>query len=93
MHVCSLAKHCTRLPADGFSVIRKMLEHFQIFYNFNLSWVYYILCISWIIKCLIIIDARCRHEDDCYFLCVVHELWLELQCDRVSFMYGGGQKD
>ena len=24
---------------------------------------YYILCISWIIKCLIIIDARCKHED------------------------------
>jgi len=23
---------------------------------------YYILCISWIIKCLIIIDARCNHE-------------------------------
>jgi len=24
---------------------------------------YYILCISWIIKCLIIIDAWCKHED------------------------------
>jgi len=24
---------------------------------------YYILCISWIIKCLVIIDARCRHEE------------------------------
>jgi hypothetical protein len=24
---------------------------------------YYILCISWIIRCLIIIDARCKHED------------------------------
>jgi hypothetical protein len=24
---------------------------------------YYILCISWIIKCLIIIDARCKHEE------------------------------
>jgi len=23
----------------------------------------YILCISWIIKCLIIIDTRCKHED------------------------------
>jgi len=23
----------------------------------------YILCISWIVKCLIIIDARCKHED------------------------------
>jgi len=23
----------------------------------------YILCISWIIECLIIIDARCKHED------------------------------
>ena len=24
---------------------------------------YYILCISWIIKCLIIFDARCKHEE------------------------------
>jgi hypothetical protein len=24
---------------------------------------YYILCIGWIVKCLIIIDARCKHED------------------------------
>jgi len=24
---------------------------------------YYILCISWTIKCLITIDARCKHED------------------------------
>ena len=24
---------------------------------------YYILCVSWIIKCLIIIDERCEHED------------------------------
>ena len=32
-----LAKHCTRLPDDGSSVIRNMLEHFKyflkIFYN------------------------------------------------------------
>jgi len=28
---------------------------------------YYILCISWIIKCLIIIDVRCKHE---YFITV-----------------------
>jgi len=24
----------------------------------------YILCISWIIECLIVIDARCKHEDN-----------------------------
>jgi len=29
---------------------------------------YYILCISWIIKCLIIIDARCKHEGPDYLL-------------------------
>ena len=28
-------KHCTRLPDDGSSVIRNMLEHFSIFCNFN----------------------------------------------------------
>ena len=27
------------------------------------SSTYYILCIGWIIKCLIIIDAWCKHED------------------------------
>ena len=31
----TFAKHCTRLPDDGSSVIRNMLEHFEIFYNFN----------------------------------------------------------
>jgi len=30
---------------------------------------YYILCVSWIIKCLIIIDARCKHED---YWCIFH---------------------
>ena len=25
--------------------------------------IYYILCISWIIECLIITDARCKRED------------------------------
>jgi len=24
---------------------------------------YYILYVSWIVECLIIIDARCKHED------------------------------
>ena len=36
---------------------------------------YYILCISWITKCLIIIDARCNHED--YF----HSVYRFRQCD------------
>ena len=29
---------------------------------------YYILCITWIIKCLIIVDARCKHEECRNFL-------------------------
>jgi len=29
---------------------------------------YYIIYISWIIKCLIIIDAPCKHEDNIYVL-------------------------
>jgi len=37
-----LAKKCTRLPDDGFSVIRNMLEHFQIFYNFDCIYKLYI---------------------------------------------------
>jgi len=34
-------------------------------YNFIIVIVstYYILCVSWIIKYLIIIDARCKHEE------------------------------
>ena len=38
------------------------LSTFKYFIILILS-TYYILCISWIIKCLIIIDARCKHED------------------------------
>jgi len=34
-----------------------------MFYNFNCIYIHYILCISWIIKCLIIIEAWCKHED------------------------------
>jgi len=30
-----LAKYCIRLPVEGFFVIRNMLLHFEIFYNFN----------------------------------------------------------
>ena len=32
---------------------------------------YYILCISWIINCIIIIDERCSHEDN-YWKVSVH---------------------
>jgi len=35
---------------------------FKYFIILNIS-TYYMLCISWIIKCFIIIDARCKHED------------------------------
>jgi len=38
-----LAKHCTRLPDDGSSVIRNMLEHFQILYKFNCIYILYIV--------------------------------------------------
>jgi len=33
----------------------------------------YILCISWIVKCLIIIDARCKHEDYLYSVYFVNQ--------------------
>jgi len=35
--------YCTRLPDDGSSVIRNMLEHFYIFYNFNCIYIVYIV--------------------------------------------------
>jgi len=37
---------------------------FKYFLILSVS-TYYILCISWIIKCLIIIDAGCKREDLC----------------------------
>jgi len=40
---------------------------FQYFITLIVS-IYYILCISWIIKCLIIIDARCKHEEEWVFI-------------------------
>ena len=39
----------------------------------------YILCISWIIKCLIVTDARCKHED-CIATCIriaLFPYWLQ----------------
>jgi len=48
-----LAKHYTRLPDDGSSVIRNMLEHFYKYFIILIVSTYYILCISWIIKCFI----------------------------------------
>ena len=44
-----LARHCTRLPDDGSSVDRNMLQHFKYFILLIVC-IYYILCISWIIK-------------------------------------------
>ena len=38
----------------------KLQNIFKYFIILIIS-TYYILCISWIIKCLIIIDARCKH--------------------------------
>jgi len=32
---------------------------------------YYILCLSWIMKCLIINDARCKHEEKVTIQCFV----------------------
>ena len=45
---------------------------------------YYILCISWIIKCLIIIDGWCKHEEGlCY---VVHTLLVCLLLGKLNFI-------
>jgi len=38
-----MSEHCTTLPDDGSSVIRNMLEHFKIFYNFNCIYIFYIV--------------------------------------------------
>jgi len=40
---------------------------------------YYILCISWVTKCLNSIDARCKHEDSC--------LHIEMYTLKISFLY------
>ena len=46
----------------------------SLYMNFTILIVstYYILFISWIIKCLIIIDARCEHEDYVTFIQEIH---------------------
>jgi hypothetical protein len=43
--VQSLAKNYKNdsIPDDGSSVIRNMLEHFQIFYNFNCIYILHIM--------------------------------------------------
>ena len=45
----------------------------------------YILCISWIIKCLIV-DARCKHEDSHYSVAVIENNQLQrVFCCRTYF--------
>jgi len=36
---------------------------FKYFFLILIVSSYYILCISWIMKCLVITDVRCKHED------------------------------
>ena len=45
---------------DTIKIIKYL--KFSYFIIFVVS-TYYILCISWIIECIIIIDARSKHED------------------------------
>ena len=58
-----LAKHCTKLTDDGSSVIRNMSEHFQNIFIILIVSTNYKLVNSWIIKCLNVTDAWCKHED------------------------------
>jgi len=46
---------------------------FKYFIIFILS-KYYILCISWIMNCSIIIDARCKHEDAKWTCRIINDL-------------------
>ena len=41
---------------------------------------YYISCISWLIKCLIIIEERCKHEDK------QMKIWVFILCE-IYFIY------
>ena len=46
--------------------IQQFPNMFQITFKYFIILILstqYILCVSWIIKCLIIIDARCKHEE------------------------------
>ena len=72
-----LAKHCTRLPDDGSTVIRNMLEHFQIFSNFNCIYELY-LCISCIIKYLLLIYL---------FVTVFYHNVLGFKCSKFSHSF------
>jgi len=43
------------------------------------------LCICWIIKCIIVIDARYKHED--FFISVVNQLDAQNFCFTVSLFH------
>ena len=49
--------------------------------EFNLAFkglilsTYYLLCINWLIKCLIIIDARCKYEDSSLYVIAQQSFW------------------
>jgi len=49
----------TEDPSSG-SLVQCLAKSYK---NDSIVSTYYILCISWTIKCLIIIDAKCKHED------------------------------
>ena len=83
---------------DLFQVLCRLFTyhvHFRKYRRTKLSpsfriRLYYILCISWIIKCLIIIDARCKLEDTsnkCALLILNVQRYLEMRQDAEIFYY------
>ena len=57
-----LAEHWMWLPDDGFMWTETCWSSFYNFNYFNNLRILQFVCISWTIKCLIIIDARCNHH-------------------------------
>ena len=57
-----VAANFDRCACVWFTVYETCCSTFKCFIILIVS-TYYILCISWIIKCLIITDARCKQED------------------------------
>ena len=70
-----LAKHFTRLTDDESSMIRNMLEQFQISYNFNCIYILYI--VHWLDNKVFVTHTRCKREEYPPYLFPYYEAYSE----------------
>ena len=85
VRLTTLAPSCAVVTKSGNLNFLEPSETVQAGNWTALPFKYYILCFSWIIKYVIIIDARCKHEDSKLCLPTLYQLKYYLATYEVSF--------